>query len=325
MFSSIFPNAVSDPPTADDVLGALSLIVWSLILVFVLKYAVFVLAADDHGEGGTLAIFALIQRSLKQRLRDEARFSRVNYALGTVAMLGVACVLADGMLTPAITVLGAAQGLSVVEPSLDGSVVIGVACAVLVALFTVQKWGTETVSFLFSPVMVAWFASLVAVGGYNLASNPSVLSAFSPAHGVDFMTRRGFDGFSALGSVFLTVCGVEALALDMGHFTADAVRIAAITVVAPSLIVCYCGQAAAISANPALAANAFYATTPQPALVFMIVLASLAAAIASQAMISASFTVTNQAVKLSFFPRVNIVHTSRSESRAAPARQSPPP
>jgi len=307
-FSTIFSN----PPVEDDVVGALSAMLWSLILVVVLKYMCCILFADDHGEGGTFAIYALLSRGLRATSMSPSRFHIVNGIMATVALVSVAAVLADGVLTPAISVLGAVQGLTIASPSLQ-SAVVPVTCVILIILFAFQRFGTSHVSFLFSPIMVLWFFAIGSIGIYNIAQCPSVLRAFSPSYALMFFVNHGYDGWASLGAIFLTVTGCEALFADLGHFNAAAVRTGALCIVLPSLFLCYSGQAAALVVNPNIIENTFFLSIPTPLFYPMLVLATAAAVIASQAMISATFSLSQQAMRLHCFPRLTVIHTDKYE------------
>jgi len=306
-FSSIF---ASGPPVESDVIGALSAMIWSLLLITTSKYLVFVLMADDHGEGGTFAIYALLARGLRKKVKNDATFAAVNTALATLALVGVSMVFSDGVLTPAISVLGAIAGLEIVSPA-AASAVIPVTCVILVVLFMVQYKGTERVSFMFSPVITLWFLANASFGIYNISRAPQVLVAFSPSYAIEFFVDNGYNGFVALGAIFLTVTGSEAMFADLGHFNAKAMRTSAFCFVIPALLLTYCGQAAAIVEDPTIVSNTFYLSVPNWALIPMLVLATMAAIIASQAMISASFSIISQAIRLQCFPRMTIHETSK--------------
>jgi len=289
--------------THANVLGVLSLIVWSLMLVVTVKYLVFVMRADNQGEGGILALLALTPPRMRGR----------GASIGFVALLviaGASLLYGDGMITPAISVLSAVEGLGEEASGLK-PYVVPITCALLLVLFSIQSRGTEKVGKLFGPVMVVWFLTLAGLGGYHLAKNPVVLVAVDPRHAIAFFAEHKIKGIAVLGSVVLTITGGEALYADMGHFGARPIRLAWIVLVFPSLLLAYFGMGALVLANPATAANPFYAMVPRgPATYALVGLATASTIIASQALISGAFSLTNQAVQLGFFPRVSIKHTS---------------
>jgi len=289
--------------THENVLGVLSLIVWSLTLVVTVKYLVFVMRADNGGEGGILALLALAP----ERMRGRGR------SIGFVALLGIAgasLLYGDGMITPAISVLSAVEGLGAQASSLN-DFVVPITCALLLGLFFIQRHGTERVGRFFGPVMVVWFLTIGALGGYHLTKNPGVFAAVDPRHAVTFFAEHKLHGIMVLGAVVLAITGGEALYADMGHFGARPIRLAWICLVFPSLLLAYFGMGAIVLTDPAAAANPFYAMVPRgPATYALVGLATAATIIASQALISGAFSLTNQAVQLGFFPRVSIKHTS---------------
>jgi len=289
-------------PTHDNVLGILSLITWSLILVISVKYLIFVLRADNRGEGGILALMSLV--------KPRAAGGRgVLIALG---LFGSALLYGDGMITPAITMLSAFEGVRVVTPVLDPWIVPLTVIA-LVALFGVQRFGTGRVGTLFGPLMLVWFAVLSALGIYNLVRVPHVLAAVNPWWAVKFMLAHQVTGYLVLGAVFLVVTGGEALYADMGHFGARPIRIAWFTAVFPALLLNYYGQGALLLQNPAAASDPFFLMAPRWALWPLVFLSTVAAAVASQAVISGAYSLTRQAVQLGYLPRVKIQHTSARE------------
>lgn len=297
------PHAIQ--PTAANVLGVLSLIFWSLVIVISVKYLVFVLRADNQGEGGILSLAALAT-PIKPSGRTEKIFL---IALGT---FGAALLYGDGIITPAISVLGAMEGLSVATPQLT-RFVVPLTIAILVGLFLIQKRGTAGIGKIFGPVTLLWFTVLAILGIAQIFHYPQVFSAVNPLHAVEFFARNGWHGFIILGSVFLVVTGGEALYADMGHFGKKPIRIAWFAVVLPSLMLNYFGQGALLLENPAAAENPFYNLAPSWALYPMIILATCAAIIASQALISGAFSLTMQAVQLGLIPRLKITHTSDKE------------
>lgn len=292
------------PVTHDNVLGVLSLIVWALIIVVTLKYHVYVLRADNHGEGGILALMSLVRS-------DEQRGIR-NGILVTLGLFGAALLYGDGMLTPAISVLSAIEGLEVATP-VFAPFVVPLTVGILIGLFLLQRRGTAGVGVVFGPVILVWFLTLAVLGVANIARDPSVLSAVNPVHAVSFLWQMGITGYLVLGAVFLVATGGEALYADLGHFGEPPIQIDWFTVVGPSLLLNYFGQGALLLHDPAAAHNPFYRMAPGWALYPLVILAAMATVIASQAVISGVFSLTRQAVQLGFAPRVDIVHTSSRE------------
>ncbi len=295
------PHAIA--VTHDHVLGVLSLIVWALIIVVSVKYLVFVLRADNHGEGGILALTALAT-PIKPTGRSERAW------LIALGIFGAALLYGDGVITPSISVLGAVEGLSVATPGLE-SYVVPITLVILVTLFWFQSKGTAGVGKVFGPIMLVWFIVLATLGLLQVVRQPEVLLAVNPAYGARFLTEIGWEGYLVLGSVFLVVTGGEALYADMGHFGTRPIRFDWFTIVLPALLLNYFGQGALLLENPAAAANPFYLLAPAWAIYPMIVLAVAAAAIAAQAVISGAFSLTMQAVQLGFSPRIRIDHTSQ--------------
>ena len=289
-----------------DVLGVLSLVTWSLVLVVTLKYVAVVMRADNEGEGGVLALVALVRRPGE---RGEGWRGRALAALG---VFGAALLYGDGMITPAISVLSAVEGLEVVAPRLD-PYVVPIALVVLTALFAVQRAGTGGVGRVFGPVMLAWFAALAALGARSVIAEPGVLAALSPHHAALFFARNGLAGSAVLGAVFLTVTGAEALYADLGHFGRGPIRRAWLGLVFPALVVNYYGQGALVLAADVPPEQPFYALAPGWALVPLVVLATAATVIASQAVISGAFSLTVQAVQMGLSPRLTVRHTSAEE------------
>ncbi len=295
------PHAVA--VTHDHVLGVLSLIVWALIIVVSVKYLVFVLRADNHGEGGILALMALAT-PIKPTGRSERRW------LIGLGIFGAALLYGDGVITPAISVLGAVEGLGVATPVLL-PYVVPLTIVILIVLFWFQSKGTAGVGAVFGPVMLLWFAVLATLGLIQVLRYPEVLLAVNPAYGARFLGEIGLEAYLVLGSVFLVVTGGEALYADMGHFGTRPIRFDWFTIVLPSLLLNYFGQGALLLENPAAASNPFYLLAPSWAIYPMVVLAVAAAAIAAQAVISGAFSLTMQAVQLGFSPRIKIEHTSQ--------------
>jgi KUP system potassium uptake protein len=295
------PHAVA--VTHDHVLGVLSLIFWALILVVSVKYLVFVLRADNHGEGGILALTAFAT-PIKPTGRSERAW------LIYLGIFGAALLYGDGIITPAISVLGAVEGLSVATPVLQ-PYVVPISVGILLALFWVQYRGTAGVGSVFGPLMLVWFIVLGTLGLAQILKYPMVLEAINPVWGYRFFHDTGWHGYTVLGSVFLVVTGGEALYADMGHFGRRPIRLDWFTLVLPALLANYFGQGALLLQDASAAENPFYRLAPQWAIYPMIVLAVAAAAIASQALISGAFSLTMQAVQLGFSPRIKIDHTSQ--------------
>jgi len=293
-------------PTPAHVLGVLSLMFWSLVVIISVKYIVFVMRADNRGEGGILSLVALAVP------RDSGTRGSA-WALALLGVFGAALLYGDGMITPAISVLSAVEGLQVAAPALE-RFVVPVTVAILIALFAIQRHGTGRVGALFGPVMVVWFATLGVLGVRGIAEEPSVLAALAPWHAVSFLAEKGGVGLVVLASVFLVVTGGEALYADMGHFGRRPIRVAWFGLVLPGLLLNYYGQGALVLRNPAAAENPFYLLAPAWSLYPMIALATAAAVIASQAMVSGAFSLTHQAIQLGYCPRLSVQHTSALES-----------
>jgi KUP system potassium uptake protein len=291
-------------PTHDNVLGLLSLMTWALTMVVTIKYLVFITRATNRGEGGILALLALCPERL--RVAPPGRVTAVT----AMVVFGAALLYGDGMITPAISVLSAVEGLGLATHTFDHWVV-PISCVILFGLFSVQRFGTARVGALFGPIMVLWFVVLAGLGLYHMAQNPSVLVALSPHYALGFLATHGFMGFAVLGSVVLCVTGGEALYADMGHFGLKPIRYAWNGIVMPSLLLAYFGQGANVLAHPEAAENPFYALVPTGWPMFaLIALATMAAVIASQALISGAYSLTHQAVQLGLFPRVTVQYTS---------------
>jgi KUP system potassium uptake protein len=286
-----------------SVFGILSLMFWALVLVVTIKYLVFVMRADNHGEGGILALTALIAP-----LRNTVS-PRVRWGLIGIGLFGTALLYGDGMITPAISVLSAVEGLEVAAPALD-SFVVPIAVAIIVGLFTVQRRGTATIGSIFGPVMIAWFAALAALGVAQILLEPSVLVAISPSYAIAFGASEPLFAFLSLGAIFLVVTGSEALYADMGHFGKRPIRLGWFVLVFPALLVNYLGQGALLIREPGAVENPFFEMVPGWALMPMVVLATLATVIASQALISGAYSLTMQAIQLGYLPRMKIDHTS---------------
>ncbi|MFC5577253.1 potassium transporter Kup [Lysobacter niabensis] len=287
----------------DTVLGILSLIFWALMIVVTLKYVTIIMRADNEGEGGIMALMALAQRTLPKG-------SKSAYAVGILGIFGASLFFGDGVITPAITTLSAIEGLEVAAPQLH-AYIVPVTLLVLVALFATQRFGTAKVGKVFGPITLVWFASLAAIGLHNIGHAPEVLKAFNPLWAFRFFVEHGWHGIFILGAVVLAVTGGEALYADMGHFGAKPIRYAWYFFVLPSLMLNYLGQGALLLENPEAAKNPFYLGVPEWALYPMIVLATAAAVIASQAVITGAYSVARQAMQLGYIPRMLIKHTSK--------------
>jgi KUP system potassium uptake protein len=290
-------------PDPDTVRGLLSLGFWSLLLVVTLKYVIVIMRADNDGEGGIMALTALAQRSL-------AKGSRLSYTVGILGIFGAALFFGDGMITPPITVLGAVEGLEVVSPVFK-QWVVPISLVILTGLFAAQRFGTAKVGKAFGPVMITWFIVLAAFGVYNIAQNPSVLAALNPYWAWNFFVTHDWHAVLILGAVVLTVTGGEALYADMGHFGKQPIRWGWFGFVLPALVLNYYGQGAVLLRHPEAVANPFYMSIPDWAQIPMLVLATTAAAVASQAVITGAFSVTRQAIQLGYLPRLAIKYTSK--------------
>ncbi|AGG87881.1 MULTISPECIES: potassium transporter Kup [Rhodanobacter] len=293
-------------PTEPAVLGVLSLVFWSLIMVVSLKYVTFVMRADNKGEGGIMALMALAQRSMSGS-------ARARWVLAGFGIFGAALFYGDGVITPAISVLGAVEGLQVAAPGL-GKYVVWIALAILLGMFAVQRHGTHKVGKAFAPVMTLWFVVLAVLGVRQIIANPQVLYAINPLHAVRFFLSHGNTSFIALGGVVLALTGAEALYADMGHFGKKPIRLAWFGFVLPALLLNYFGQGALLLADPLAISSPFYLMVPESLLYPMIVLSAAAAVIASQAVISGAFSMTREAMSLGYSPRLAVVHTSREMS-----------
>ena len=306
-----FFGSHSVPPTHDNVLGVLSLIIYALLLVVSVKYVALVLRADNQGEGGILALTALIPNRGGDSTKSGSRLAVGRPVLIALGIFGTALLYGDGMITPAISVLGAVEGLEVATPFFT-PYVVPITVGILIGLFSIQKFGTHRVGGLFGPIVIVWFLAIAALGVMWIGRMPSVLGAFDPRHAISFFTTNGFMGFAVLGSVFLVVTGGEALYADMGHFGREPIRLAWFALVLPALVLNYLGQGALLLANPTVA-HPFFELAPAWALWPLIGIATAAAIIASQALISGSFSITRQAVQLGLAPRLTVEHTSAHE------------
>jgi KUP system potassium uptake protein len=294
-------TGTGNPASQPVVLGILSLIIWALLLVVTAKYVLILLRADNKGEGGTLALMALASRALMRRG-------------GVVILLGIisgALFYGDAIITPALSVLSAIEGLKVVTPAFD-AYVVPLTVLILVVLFMVQSRGTASVAAFFGPVTLFWFCTIAAAGIWHIGQNLTVLLAFNPWHGVNFLLHHGLVGFYTLGAVFLVVTGAEALYADLGHFGRGPIRFAWLVVVLPALTVNYLGQGALLLADPKSVENPFFLLYPDWALLPMVLLATAATVIASQAVITGAYSLTRQAIQLGLLPRLEIRHTSEA-------------
>jgi KUP system potassium uptake protein len=303
-FQAVLALFGAHPVSPGEIIGCLSLIFWSLFLIVTVKYVLLVMRADNKGEGGILALMALAQRTAVN-----ARVRRI------IALLGItgACLLfGDGVITPAISVLSAIEGIEVSLPEAK-EVVLPAASIVIVLLFAVQSRGSGAMGKLFGPVMVLWFGAIGVIGAMQVVQHPYVITAMLPHHGIIFCMHHGFLAFLVLGAVVLAVTGAEALYADMGHFGVKPIRVAWLFFVLPALVLNYFGQGALVIADPAAGANPFYLMVPLPLRLPMVVLATLATVIASQALISGAFSIARQCMQMGFLPRLTVRHTSITE------------
>jgi KUP system potassium uptake protein len=290
----------------EAVLGVVSLILWALFIIVTLKYVVILLRADNNGEGGTLTLMALASRAV-------GRFSK---AAGVVALLGIvsaALFYGDAVITPALSVLSAVEGLDVATPTFD-PYVVPITIVILLVLFAFQSYGTAKVAALFGPIMAVWFVAIAIPGVTWIAADPEILSAFNPFHGVFFLVHHGIIGLFTLGAVFLAVTGAEALYADLGHFGRGPIQIAWLCLVLPALALNYLGQGALVMTNPKAVANPFFQMYPDWALIPIVVLATVATVIASQAVITGAYSLTSQAIQLGLLPRLEVRHTSAQQA-----------
>jgi len=296
------PHAV--PVTPDNVLGILSLVFWALTIVVSLKYVVYIMRADNRGEGGIMALTSLAMRTNKS--------PRLGSLMAMLGLFGAALFYGDGMITPAISVLSAVEGLEIATPAFR-PYVLPISLVVLTGLFVIQSKGTARVGAVFGPVMLFWFTTLGVLGAINVVRHPDVLRAINPAYALAFFADNHWLGFLALGAVVLAITGGEALYADMGHFGRRPIKVAWFGFVFPALYLNYLGQGALIIDDPSAVKNPFYLLVPEPLLIPMVGLSTLATIIASQAVISGAFSLTKQAVQLGYSPRIHVVHTSDKE------------
>ncbi|KAH8660115.1 potassium transporter-domain-containing protein [Xylariales sp. PMI_506] len=336
----VFSSTFSSQPSWDDLVGALSIIIWSLTLIVTVKYCFIVLLADDDGQGGTFALYSLLaryaniispdpntstmirmSRPITNDLRQSGRGFRdfieqsktAKNILKLIGVLGVSMVMSDGMLTPAQSVLGAIQGIKVVNPDLGTNAIVGISVAILICLFLIQPFGTSKIGSCFAPIVIIWLLFNLCAGIYNLAVyDYTVLKAFSPYFAFTYLIRNGSDGWKSLGGLLLAFTGVEALFADIGAFGKTAIQLSWLCLAFPCLLLAYVGQAAYISYDETQTAftNPFFYTVPPGTFYFSMVIAVLAAVVASQAMITSAFQLLSQVMRLSYFPHIKTVHTS---------------
>ncbi|XP_043694659.1 potassium transporter 5-like [Telopea speciosissima] len=338
-YSTVFANGIGDP---NDLIGVLSLIIYTLTLVTLIKYCFIVLWANDNGDGGTFAIYSKICRHVKVSLipnyqKEDATLSNysvevpstnvkraqkvketmenspaIRVMLFMCAIVGTSMVMGDGVLTPAISVLSAVGGITVAVPTLSPGAIVGISIVILILLFVFQRYGTDKVGFAFAPLISLWFLFIAGIGLYNLIKyDITVLRAFNPAYIIDYFKRNGTNGYMSLGGVVLCITGTEAMFADLGHFNIPAIQISFGGFVYPALILAYSGQAAYLTKYPNTVQTSFYSSIPGPLYWPQFVIAIIAAAIASQAMISGSFSIVAQSQALGCFPKVKIIHTSK--------------
>jgi KUP system potassium uptake protein len=291
------------PVDQHHVFGIISLIFWTMMMIVTVKYVGIILRADNRGEGGTIALQALLMRHGHGR-----RWAPWVVALG---ILATALFFGESIITPAISVLSAVEGLTVVEAKLQ-PLVMPISIGIIVGLFLIQAYGTSKVGALFGPITLVYFLTLATLGVVNIAANPDILYALSPHHAVNFFRTDGLLAFLALSSVVLAVTGAEALYADMGHFGRNPIKLSWISIVLPSLMLCYLGQGALLLSDPAAIRNPFFLLAPEELRLPLVILATMATVIASQAVISGAFSITRQAVQLGYLPRLRILHTSAS-------------
>ncbi len=291
-----------DGLTPSDVVGVISLLIWTLILIVTVKYVFFIMRADNQGEGGTLSLVALVQQALRKR----------PFWLMAIGMAGISLFFGDAIITPAMSVLSAVEGMTLVAPGF-GNFVVPITLVIIAGLFIVQRWGTQAVAILFGPIMTLWFIVIGILGLVHIGDDWSILAALSPTYAVGFLFTNGFASFIVLGSVFLAVTGGEALYADMGHFGRKPIRIAWGILVFPALTLSYLGQGALVLSHPEKAENPFFLMAPDWMLLPLVLLATAATVIASQAVISGAFSMMKQAVRMGLLPRLEILHTSESQ------------
>jgi KUP system potassium uptake protein len=293
-------------PTPDTVMGIVSLILWSLLLIVALKYAILILRADNHGEGGIVALLALLE--VRQAPRGSWRAS-----LLIVGLIGAALLYGDGVITPAISVLSAVEGLKIDAPAV-APMVVPITIAILVSLFLVQRRGTAFIGGIFGPVMLVWFVAIGLLGLLGIMRSPGILAAISPHHAVLYLLHAGPGiGFAVLGAVFLALTGAEAMYADMGHFGRLPIQLGWFAIVLPALMLNYFGQGGLLLADPHAVENPFFLLAPRWAHYPMVAFATIATVIASQSIISGAYSLTQQAMQLGFLPRMRVRHTASRE------------
>lgn len=294
-------------PTPDNIMGILSLVFWALVIVISIKYLVFILRADDQGEGGILALTSLIKSQSNQNLSQGMKTALVLFGV-----FGAAFLYGDGIITPAISILSAVEGLGIITP-LFNPYIVPITVVILIGLFSIQKNGTGSVGKIFGPITLSWFLVIGLLGAYNIFLNPEILKSINPFYAYQFFINNSFNGFVVLGSVFLVVTGGEALYSDLGHFGIQPIRNAWFFIVLPCLLLNYFGQGGFLLTNPSGVENPFYSMAPSWSLYPLVVLATLATTIASQALITGVFSISMQAVQQGYLPRLLISHTSEKE------------
>ncbi|NTV02596.1 MAG: potassium transporter Kup [Chlorobiaceae bacterium] len=299
-----FHGEYSIPVTNDNVLGVLSLLIWAILLIVTLKYLTFIMKADNDGEGGILALTSLIISHSRKNKKER-------WLLVAIGLFGAALLFGDGMITPAISVLSAVEGVQIIAPEF-GSLAIPVTIAILIGLFLFQHHGTAKVGALFGPIILVWFTAIGIFGFNEIVRYPQILVSISPYYGIRFLMNNHIHGFMVLGAVFLAVTGAEALYADMGHFGRRPIRLTWLVVVFPSLLLNYFGQGAFLLASPESSYNPFYSLVPSWGVIPMVILATMATIIASQALITGVFSLVQQAIQLGYLPRVTVRHTSAS-------------
>ena len=307
-FKEGFNGAHAYRATDANIYGVLSLITWALILIVTVKYLVFIMRADNRGEGGMMSLLALV---LQQERREEDRGKRA--ALIVLALFGTALLFGDGMITPAVSVLSAVEGLEIATPAFENYVLL-ITLAILIGLFSVQRFGTARVGVLFGPITLVWFVTIGVLGLIEVFKEPEILAALSPHHAAMFFVHNGAKGFFVLGAVVLAVTGAEALYADMGHFGKRPIRVAWFAVALPCLLLNYYGQGGLLLRDPTAAENPFYRLAPEWFLYPLVGIATLATIVASQAMISGGYSLAQQCVQLGFSPRLTIIHTSYKQA-----------
>ncbi len=298
-------GAVGGHPSSADAIGLLSLVVWALIITISIKYCVFVMRADNHGEGGILALMALVTGEVKRARHGTA-------LLVVMGLFGAALIYGDGVITPAISVLSALEGVNVATDAMK-PYVLPASLAILLAFFAVQPRGTASIGRVFGPIMLLWFVTIAVLGMLGVARQPQVMTALDPLHGISFLVDHGWHSFIVLGGVFLAITGGEALYADMGHFGRSPIRSSWYCIVLPALLLSYAGQTALLVENPSINGNPFFKLAPDWAVVPLVVLATVATIIASQAIVTGAFSLTRQAMQLGWFPGLMIRQTSDEE------------